>query len=368
MKVLLDKEGTIESLKYSIEEVCQNKDVSSILVLSCDENKYTDIQLNPFLNNLKIPIFGAIFPQIIYARKNLSKGNIIVGLNESVNPLIIENLSSKDEQIESEIEDNFSLDDSIDTMFVFVDGFSSTIATLIDELFNYFGLEHNYIGGGAGSLTFIQKPCIYTNKGLLQDAAVIVATNIKSGIGVKHGWKEISGPFQITKSNKNIIEELDYKPAFEVYKEVIQTNSTNRFNENNFFDIAKGYPFGISKIGSEKVVRDPIRTQNGSLVCVGELHEGDYVDILKGEKSSLINATKDAYIIAKDSYKGENMQITFFIDCISRVLFLEDDFKDELNTIPDDFLTIGALTLGEIANSGQDYLEFYNKTAVVCVL
>jgi hypothetical protein len=368
MKILLDNEGTVDSLKRSIEEVCQNKSILSVLVLSCDENQYTDVELNPFLQSLNISIFGGIFPQIIYGRKNFTKGNIIVGLEEDLQPVIIENLSSKSEQIEDEIEQNFLLDKPIDTMFVFVDGFSSTIATLIDELFNYFGLEHNYIGGGAGSLTFIQKPCIYTNRGLLEDAATIVATNLKSGIGVKHGWKEISGPYQITKSNKNIIEELDYKPAFEVYKEVIEANSNNRFNENNFFDIAKGYPFGISKIGSEKVVRDPITTQNGSLICVGELHEGDYVDILMGENESLINAAKDAYIIAKDNYKGENMQITFFIDCISRVLFLGDDFKDELNIIPDDFLAIGALTLGEIANSGQDYLEFYNKTSVVCVL
>lgn len=368
MKILLDKEGSIDSLKNSIEEICQDKNVLSILILSCDENQYSDIDLDPYLKNLNISIFGGIFPQIIYGRENLSKGNIIVGLEENINPVIIEELSNKDTQIEDEIEENFSLNMSIDSMFVFVDGFSSTIATLIDELFNYFGLEHNYIGGGAGSLSFIQKPCIYTNKGLLQDAAIIVATNLKSGIGVKHGWKEISGPFQITKSNKNIIEELDYKPAFDVYKEVVESNSNNKFNENNFFEIAKGYPFGISKIGSEKVVRDPISTQNGNLICVGEVREGDYVDILMGEKESLISAAKDAYSIAKDNYTGEKIQITFFIDCISRVLFLGENFKDELNTMPDNFLTIGALTLGEIANSGQDYLEFYNKTSVVCVL
>jgi hypothetical protein len=45
---------------------------------------------------------------------------------------------------------------------------------------------------------------------------------------------------------------------------------------------------------------------------------------------------------------------------------LEDSFQEELKAVktPNKAL-FGALTLGEVANSGSDYLEFYNKTAVV---
>ncbi|EQD46615.1 hypothetical protein B1A_14553 [mine drainage metagenome] len=53
------------------------------------------------------------------------------------------------------------------------------------------------------------------------------------------------------------------------------------------------------------------------------------------------------------------------MDCISRALFLEQDFRQELAVIHSPAPMLGALTIGEIANSGQDYLEFYNKTAVV---
>ena len=58
----------------------------------------------------------------------------------------------------------------------------------------------------------------------------------------------------------------------------------------------------------------------------------------------------------------------FFIDCISRVLFMEDNFKKELEAVSDGVFTFGALTIGEIASMGDAYLEFYNKTAVVAVL
>ena len=58
--------------------------------------------------------------------------------------------------------------------------------------------------------------------------------------------------------------------------------------------------------------------------------------------------------------------------CISRILFLEEDFQKELNKIVDTLRSkhpkisvSGALTLGEISSFGNGYLEFYNKTVVV---
>ena len=60
------------------------------------------------------------------------------------------------------------------------------------------------------------------------------------------------------------------------------------------------------------------------------------------------------------------------MDCISRALFLEHEFELELQAIAEQFTDnhamFGALVLGEIANSGSGYLEFYNKTTVVSLL
>ncbi|MFN2343877.1 MAG: hypothetical protein ABR542_10995, partial [Desulfonatronovibrio sp.] len=72
---------------------------------------------------------------------------------------------------------------------------------------------------------------------------------------------------------------------------------------------------------------------------------------------------------AMKNFSGDlNKSSMILIDCISRVLFMENDFSMELSAVDDRALTFGALTLGEIANTGDSYLEFYNKTAVVGVL
>ena len=70
--------------------------------------------------------------------------------------------------------------------------------------------------------------------------------------------------------------------------------------------------------------------------------------------------------------KTDNPEKAIIIDCISRILFLEDEFQIELNEIikvlrakHNNISISGALTLGEISSYGKGYLEFYNKTCVV---
>ena len=362
MKILFDETGTVEGLEKVLNQATAEK-IEGLMIFSCDANEFSPEKIDKILKNISVPVFGGIFPEIIFENRKYAKGTSLLVLQDhQINIQVIENMSDEQTDIAQEIQNSST--EEFKTMFVYVDAFSTSIETLISELYYEFGLENNFIGGGAGSLSFVQKPVIFTNKGLLQDAAVLASVQCNSAIGVKHGWNKVAGPFQITKSNKNTVEELDYKPAFEVYKEVVEAHSGQKFSDENFFDIAKAYPFGVSKLGSENVVRDPISMENGALVCVGNVTTDDYVDILNGDVDTLINAAGEAASKAFEQSSEHNVIV--FIDCISRVLFLQDDFQKELDIVSNqNKQMIGALTLGEIANTGQDYLEFYNKTAVV---
>lgn len=365
MFIDIDKEGSLEGFQYLIDRSI-NSGAKAIMLLSCDKNALDPEQVNLILSNVEIPVFGGIFPEIIYNDEKLSIGTALLGFDNEVPYIhIVRDISNSETDIEYEISTIEEHD--FKTMFVYVDAFSTQIDKVISELYYEFGVDNNFIGGGAGSISFVQKPVLFSNEGLLEDALILATIKQDCSIGVKHGWKSIEGPFQITDSNKNIINELDYQPAFDVYKKVVEKSSGKTFTDENFFDISKAYPFGISKLGTEKIVRDPIAKKNNSIICVGDVKQGSYVDILNGQKQDLIDAAKEAYAIAKKG-QTDSKSLTFFVDCISRVLFLEDDFEKELRAIADNNTpTIGALTLGEIANTGRNYLKFYNKTSVVAV-
>jgi len=371
MIIKADSSGSLESLERMIDEVSSSKTSEGLMILSCDANGFVPGDIDAILKNVSIPLFGGIFPAVIHDGELLEKGSIVVGMSGLVQTKFVPELSNEAIDYEVFLDDEHAASRSGRTMLVFVDGFSKRITTFIESLFNVFGLHINYVGGGAGSLSMEPKPCLLTNSGMVGDGAVIAIFDLESGVGVAHGWKLLKGPFQVTGSDRNVIVTLDWKPAFDIYREVVETHTGIEFTDNNFFELAKAHPFGISRMESEQIVRDPIRVgADRSLVCVGEVPEGSFVSILRGDEASIVDAAGKALALGRRAFPPQReVGLYLFMDCISRVLFLGDGFQKELNELSGrEHPLVGACTIGEIANCGTEYLEFYNKTAVVAIL
>lgn len=370
MHVLIERDGDISTLAGQLSAMAEREDVTCLLVLAADENAWTPELLDPCLQSCGKPVFGGIFPQLLHAGERLLRGALVIGLTAPCQVSVVEGLSDTDVDFDAALLSAFPEAPVDGTMFVLVDGFSRRISALIDALFNNFGLALNYLGGGGGSLSLVQKPCVITPSGLRQDVALLAWLDLPSGIGVAHGWKPVSSAFRVTESEGNVIVSLDWRPAFEVYREIVEPHAGQRFGPDNFFALAKAYPFGIAKLGSEVVVRDPLMVEGEKLVCVGEVAAGSFVHVLHGNRDTLVAAAGEARERAESVFPaGRVPKLEFFVDCISRVLFLEDEFASELKTARVAGLPlVGMLSIGEIANSGDDYLEFYNKTSVVALV
>ncbi|GAB2934137.1 FIST signal transduction protein [Rheinheimera gaetbuli] len=343
--------------------------VGSVLVLLPEGNNWQKSDLDGALQRFGKPIIGGIFPQIINQHQCQTTGAILVGLPAALQIQILPLGEDQETTISETLQQYFPGQYTNNTLLVFTDGLAQGCAVLIEQLFNHFGLDINFIGGGAGSLSLQQSPCVITNQGLQQGIAIVGLMADAGGVGVAHGWQPITEAYRVTESKGNTIISLNWQSAFDVYQEVIKQHGQLIITEENFFDVAKAYPFGITKVNAELVVRDPIITLDKQLICVGDVPQGSFVHILTGDLASLPAAAAEAKNRALASLPHQSpIKWQLFIDCISRVLFLEQHFERELTSVSIDKVPmVGALTLGEIANNGQDYLEFYNKTAVVAL-
>ena len=364
MTSILLEDKSIKNFEIALTQL--KKTSQAIIILSCDENQFSAQALDPILKQCSLPIIGGIFPAIVYKNRQYNQGTVLLGLDNPFNVCTIENIS-QDREYEHIIEEQMGpLDKNIKTMFLFFDGISSNIDSIIQALFNNYGLSINYVGGSAVGRNFQKKPVIFSNKGLLEDVALLATSSSESTVGVKHGWESIETTnHQITKSDGNIIYEIDYQPAFKVYKEIIESHLHKTFDENDFFKTARSYPLGIIRLTGDSIVRVAMsRGQDDSLHCTGDVLENAYVQILNAENTQLIEAARTASKLSQAGNYQKGFKL--YIGCLVRLLVMGDDFYKEVEAIyEDDELLVGALSAGEIANNKDHYLELYNSTAVV---
>ncbi len=316
------------------------------------------------LRGLSVPVFGGIFPEILYAGERSDEAAVVVGLTieptVSVVPGLGDPETTFDAHLPAEVPEG-------GTAFVFVDAYADRGEDVVADLFANYGVGLTYLGGGVGSLELKQQPCLFTPDGVRENAAVFVTLDTATRLGVRHGWKDVAGPLRVTDADGPALAELNGKPAFEVYKRIVEEDAGVTLEPENFFEVAKRYPFGISRLDGEKIVRDPFEVaDDGTLTCFGKIPEDAFLHVLKGDEDALIDAAGAAYDAVATAHTEE--ATVLFFDCISRVLYLESAFDRELEAVGDaHHPDIGALTIGEIANGGEGHLEFYNKTAVVAI-
>ncbi len=366
MYVAIDRTGTLDGFRDTIAEMAARADVATLLVLAGDDNDHRPDTTDPVLRAIAKPLYGGVFPQVIAGREHFARGTVVLGITEPLHATIVPRVSDETQDLETCVREAVDPDRPDSLLIVLVDGFARRLAALVRALFDEHGLTINYLGGGAGSLSMQQKPCLFTNAGMLEDAAILLQLSWPSGVGVAHGWQVISEPMKVTRANHTTIEELNYEPAFSVYQRVVGGRAGVAITRESFFQDAMAFPFGIRKIDTEVVVRDPLLlTEQGGLVCVGEVPEGSFVHILQGIPTRLVDAAREASALAAQDLGDRPPQLRLVVDCISRALFQGEQFSHELAALDDGLPMVGALTLGEIANSGRDFLELYNKTVVV---
>lgn len=349
----------IDTILTELSNDCVN------LLLVGEEASLDVVKLIAAANEKGLEIAGGIFPMVIYENEHLNDGVILKKLETSTAPILIKDIGLGNTNFELP-----SLPSDSSSCVILLDGLMKNISGFLERIYSKYWNTISYVGAGCGSLSLEQTPCLFTKEGIFQDAALVLVSDKESSLGVSHGWEKIAGPYIANKTEGNTILELNWKPAFLTYKEIVEENSGMTFSNDNFFEISKGYPFGIAREGMEDLVRDPIVLgDEGELVCVGNVNKNVVLNILKGEKDCLVESARNA---AEKALSGSAPSDIFVVDCISRVLYLEEDFGQELEVVRKtmeakgiELPLEGVLSLGEISSNNDGYLELYNKTIVV---
>lgn len=244
--------------------------------------------LQAICSQRKIPLVGGIFPELVRDGEFCSDGVWLLCFEDMPYYALRGDLptdASGSERAAGEIaaEIRAHLDDTPNiTLFMLFDAMVPDIGTLLDHLYLHLANRVHYAGGNAGSETFQPMPCLFDGESVVQNGVLLMLLKNHYGAIVEHGYRAPDESVYATSTAGNRISQIDWRPAFEVYRELVRTQYDVEITPDNFYRYAVHFPFGIVRANHHVVVRIPVMlAEDGSLFCVGEVPANSMLTLLK---------------------------------------------------------------------------------------
>jgi hypothetical protein len=175
---------TLSSLSTELTQLS-----SGVAVVFAAEQDFDYGALQVVLKETKITVVGAFFPGLIAEGKSHYSGFIVQHFDSPFKVQLYDTKNVNTEFAQGVIP-NGSM--SKGTGLILMDALSDDNQAFLNTIFYEFGKDFKFIGGGAGSLDLIHKPCIFDKDGIYADKAIILLLQEKVVIGVKHGYTRMA--------------------------------------------------------------------------------------------------------------------------------------------------------------------------------
>ncbi|MBS2011822.1 MAG: FIST C-terminal domain-containing protein [Deltaproteobacteria bacterium] len=240
------------------------------------------------------------------------------------------------------------------------------------------GADEPLAGGAAGDDLKMESTIVSCGGRAASDAVVIgqIFSKAPIGVGVCHGHRPLSQPLKVTKAKGNVVEEIEGRPAWEVWRERTRDAAMEQGLDVDALATSEETSFllrfeaGLAA-GQEYKIRAPLaRSEGGAIDFACGVPEGAVIRITESTPRDQIVSAREAARRAKAKLGGRPPAGAIVFDCICRNLILRDEFGaavkgmvEELGNVP----LAGFETYGEIALDAGDMSGFHNTTSVVLV-
>lgn len=258
-------------------------------------------------------------------------------------------------------------------VLVFSDGLRVNGSELVRGLLKHLPAGITVTGGLAGDGARFQETLVCWDNVPQTDAIIalgLYGDRLKIGFGSLGGWDSFGPERLITRSNGNVLYELDGQSALALYKKYLGEHAAQL--------PASGLLFPLSlrtKTGDPAVVRTilSIDEKEQNMTFAGDVPEGAYARLMKANFDRLIDGAAGA---ARTSYQAigtAGPDLAILISCVGRKLVLKQRVEEEVEGVrevmgPHTVLT-GFYSYGEISPfTPGAKCELHNQTMTITTL
>jgi len=256
-------------------------------------------------------------------------------------------------------------------ILVFADGVQVNGSELVRGMNSVLPDSVPVTGGLAGDGTRFQRTWVLRD-GVPFAGGVSAIGLYGTGIRVRHGSKGGFDPFgpkrTVTRSEGNVLYELDREPALALYRRYLGDRAEGLPSTGLLF------PLGVwpEEDSDKMLVRTTaaIDEENQSITYFGNVPEGSRVQFMRANFDRLVDGAHEAALMARDDKLDAVLSLT--VSCVGRRIILgqrtEEEIEAIMNLLPVGSRQIGFYSYGEISPFEKGYSDLHNQTMTLTTI
>lgn len=262
--------------------------------------------------------------------------------------------------------------ENLQHVFVLSEGININGSKLVEGLINSLPENVTLSGGLVGDGTFYKETFIVNNNCLEQNCLAAIAfygNQVHFGYASIGGWSPFGIERVITKARRNILYELDNKPALELYKEYLGEYAAELPASGLYFPLM---------VRSTDHRREFIRTiqkideSKNAVIFSGDIPEGYYSKLMRANLDKLIDGSKQAAQKSLSILGMQDAQLAILVSCVGRKLVLDQLTSEEIyaaRSVLKEVPFTGFYSYGEISCPDKNATcEFHNQTMTITLI
>lgn len=258
------------------------------------------------------------------------------------------------------------------TLFMIFDGMLPDIASILDALYLQLADQVFYGGVNAGSAQFQPIPCLFDQYQSMMHGVLCLLLPATANPVINHGYPAPEHTLTATATAGNRIFQIDWRPAFEAYQQIVKQQFGAELNRDNFYTFGVHFPLGIMLANQQLLIRVPVALEDdGSVFCVGEVPENAVLMMVQAPPvpgDDCVQQVLGTLQQRHGSLQGKNL-LSFY--CAGRSQHFGPAALEEIHGLirhSQAASVTGALTLGEIGSPHEwGYPLFHNACITASV-
>ncbi|WP_422350051.1 FIST signal transduction protein [Flagellimonas sp.] len=275
------------------------------------------------------------------------------------------------EKMGASISEQFNMDE-LNHLFIVSDGSFVNGSGLIEGLESVEGFKASITGGLCGDGARFEKTLTSYNENPKQGEVVAIGL-YGQALEVSYanfgGWTPFGPERTITKSEGNVLFEIDGKPALDLYKKYLGEKAAE------LPQAALLYPLTVQQSeDSEPLVRTilNIDEEANSMILAGDVPMNSKVQLMMSTMDDIAEGACNAAELAMRDRENKP-ELAILVSCVGRKLVLDQRTEDEIEEVADvigeQASITGFYSYGEMAPfAGKNECQLHNQTMTLTLL